>query len=97
MHRNVQRFRGGLVFNADRLCVSLNSRLESNKEEEEEVFHESRQQHGKCLSTRPREGYGLQGPLALKDYRSFPRALADMLSARKVISLITRVIRSRLI
>jgi len=33
--RNVQRFRGGLVFKAHRLCVSLNSRLESNKEEEE--------------------------------------------------------------
>ena len=30
----VQRFRGGLVFEAHRLCVSLNSRLESNKEEE---------------------------------------------------------------
>ena len=31
---NVQRFRGGLVFKAHRLCVSLNSRLERNKEEE---------------------------------------------------------------
>ena len=31
-HRNVQRF---LVFKAHRLCVSLNSRLESNKEEKE--------------------------------------------------------------
>jgi len=30
----VQRFRGGLVFKAHRLCVSLNSRLEGNKEEE---------------------------------------------------------------
>jgi len=30
----VQRFRGRLVFKAHRLCVSLNSRLESNKEEE---------------------------------------------------------------
>jgi len=30
-----QRFRGGLIFEAHRLCVSLNSRLESNKEEEE--------------------------------------------------------------
>ena len=35
LHRNVQRSRGGLVFKAHRLCVSLNSRLESNKEEEE--------------------------------------------------------------
>ena len=32
---SVFRFRGGLVFKAPRLCVSLNSRLESNKEEEE--------------------------------------------------------------
>jgi len=30
---NVQRFRGGLVCKAHRLCVSLNSRLESNEEE----------------------------------------------------------------
>ena len=34
LHRSVQRFRGGLVFKAHRLCVSLDSRLESNKEEE---------------------------------------------------------------
>ena len=34
LHRNVQRFRGGLAFKAHRLCVSSNSRLESNKEEE---------------------------------------------------------------
>jgi len=33
LRRNVKRFRGGLVFEAHRLCVSLNSRLESNKEE----------------------------------------------------------------
>jgi len=32
----VQRFRGGLVCKVHRLCISLNSRLESNKEEEEE-------------------------------------------------------------
>jgi len=35
--QNVQRFRGGLVFMAHILCVSLNSRLESNKEEEENL------------------------------------------------------------
>jgi len=29
-------FRCGLVFEAHRLCISFNSRLESNKEEEEE-------------------------------------------------------------
>ena len=32
----MQRFRGGLVVEAHRLCVSLNSRLKNNKEEEEE-------------------------------------------------------------
>jgi hypothetical protein len=31
------RFRGGLVFQAQRLCVSLNSGLESDKEEEKKV------------------------------------------------------------
>ena len=36
---NVQRLRGGLVFKAHRLFVSLNSRLESNKEKEEEHKH----------------------------------------------------------
>jgi len=35
LHRNVQRFRGGLVVKAHRLCVSLTSKLESNNEEEE--------------------------------------------------------------
>ena len=34
-YRNVQRFRGGLVFKAHRLCASLSSRLESNTEDEE--------------------------------------------------------------
>jgi len=33
----VQGFRGGLVFKAHRLCVPLNSRLESNNEEEKKV------------------------------------------------------------
>ena len=32
----VQRFRGGLVCKAHRLCVSINSRLESNKDEKKE-------------------------------------------------------------
>ena len=36
---NVQWFRGGLVFKARRLCVSLNSRLGSNVEEEERMCH----------------------------------------------------------
>ena len=30
----MKRFRGGLAFKAHRLCVSLNSRLESNNEED---------------------------------------------------------------
>ena len=38
LHRNVQRHRGGLVFKAHRLCASLNSRLESNKEERVELL-----------------------------------------------------------
>ena len=37
LHRNVQRFRGGLVFKAHRRCASLNSRRESNKEEEKKL------------------------------------------------------------
>ena len=32
----MQRFRGGLVSKAHRPCVSLNSRLESDEEEEED-------------------------------------------------------------
>ena len=47
LHRNVQRFRGGLAFKAHRLCVSLNSRLESNKADEE--------------SARPPPGYVYYG------------------------------------
>ena len=34
LRKNVKRFRGGLVFKAHRLFVFLNTRLESNKEEE---------------------------------------------------------------
>ena len=33
LYINMQRFRGGLVFKAHRLCVSLNSRLESKHED----------------------------------------------------------------
>jgi len=33
LHRSVQRFRGGLVLQAHRLCASLTSRFESDKEE----------------------------------------------------------------
>ena len=45
----MQRFRGGLVFKAHRLCVSLNSRLESNDEEEEVA---------RCGQHRVRKGEG---------------------------------------
>jgi len=38
LHINVLRFRGGLVFKAHRLCVSLNSKLESNEEEEDKAL-----------------------------------------------------------
>ena len=38
LRRNVKRFRGGLVCKAHFL-LSLNSRLESNKEEEEDCLH----------------------------------------------------------
>jgi len=43
LHNNMQPFRGGLVFMTHRIFVSLNSRLESNKEEEEEgaVSHQN--------------------------------------------------------
>jgi len=46
LHRNVQRFRGGLVFKAHRLCVSLNSRLESNKEGKESLVTTMRKEAG---------------------------------------------------
>jgi len=55
----VQRFRGGLVFKAHRLCVSLNSRLESNKEEEEE---EVKRMYGELRCSRAElECLGLEG------------------------------------
>ena len=37
LYRNVQRFLCGHVFKTHRLCVSLNSRLESNREEKKVV------------------------------------------------------------
>jgi len=38
--QKLQRVRGGLLFEAHVLCVSLNSRLESHKEEEQEEEEE---------------------------------------------------------
>ena len=46
LHRNVQRFRGGLVFKAHRLCVSLNPRLESNKEEKKLLANQDTHRSG---------------------------------------------------
>jgi len=47
----VKRFRGGLVFKAHRVGVSLNSRLESNKEEHQAIE--------RCFSSeRGRNGEG---------------------------------------
>ena len=49
LHRNVRRFRGGLVFRAHRLCGSLNSRLESNKEEESSGVSFGKREHLKTF------------------------------------------------
>jgi len=62
LHRNVQRFRGGLVFKAHGLCVSLNTGLESNEEEEEEEEEEE----GGLIWTRL--GTNVQGYLAHKKH-----------------------------
>ena len=50
LHRNVQWFRGGLVFKAHRLCVSLYSRLESTKEEEQQEDAQVREAFYLCLA-----------------------------------------------
>ena len=44
LYMTVQKFRGGLVFKAHRLCASHNSRLESNKEEEKIARLESNEE-----------------------------------------------------
>ena len=54
VHRNVQRFRGGLVFQAHRLCVSLNSRRARNNEEKKtvlEAVHAASNDVRKALTT----------------------------------------------
>ena len=48
----VQRFRGGLVFEAHRLCVSLNSRLEINKEEKKSLTVTAGTRRGKSAPWR---------------------------------------------
>ena len=54
--RNVQRFRGGLVFKAHRLCVSLNSRLKSNKEEAKVPGESGLSRTSEYLRARPAPG-----------------------------------------
>ena len=43
LHKTVQQFRGGLVYKAHRLCVSLNTRRESDEDDEEEEESPSRE------------------------------------------------------
>ena len=77
-----QRFRGGLVFKAHRLCVSLNSRLESNKEEEKRLDSRFR---CSCLSSSsadlPLFPTGAAFPLCwykpCEGYHSFSRVLVQ--------------------
>ena len=71
--RNVQRFRGGLVFKAHRLCVSLKSRLESYTEEEEEAHFAATGDFGgkvqiNNFGTKLIDCYGFQ-PESLPDIR----------------------------
>jgi len=56
----VHWFRGGLVFQAHRLCVSLNSRLESNKEEEDQDSKQlrSRKHHAWRRESNPQSHGG---------------------------------------
>ena len=56
----MQRFRGGLVFKAHRLCVALNSRLESNKEEEDLAVGRPELVDG-GLGGRPAIGFRVRG------------------------------------
>jgi len=56
-----RRFRGGLVVKALRLCVSLNARLESNKEEETELFREDEEAHCADRARKYSKGFGAQG------------------------------------
>jgi len=65
LHINVQRFRGGLVFKAHRLCVSLNSRLESNKEEEEYRREEAPAQRAEAAGRAQQLTVGLSLALPL--------------------------------
>jgi len=73
--RRRQRFPGGLVFKAHRLCVSLSARLESKKEEEEVKDLEGAI-HG---SEVPAEGdavqFSIQGQLLHRNVQQFRRGL----------------------
>ena len=54
----MQRFQGGLVVKAHRLCVSLNSGLESNKEEGRSTPWSSEESSEESASDVPSEHYG---------------------------------------
>ena len=54
---DVQRFRGGPIFEAHRLDVSLNSKLESNDEKRECQTMKTIQVEGRCTVEVPREFY----------------------------------------
>jgi len=71
LHRNVQRFRGGLVFKAHRLCVSLNSRLASNKEREEEDLARRGKKAGgaRSMPVVPHPSQSVRGGLVYKAHR----------------------------
>ena len=50
--RALHLFRGGLVFKAHRLCVSLNSRLDSNQGKIDCTCGEGRAREGRCSCLR---------------------------------------------
>ena len=61
LDRNVQRFRGGLVFKADRLCASTISRLELNTKEKEvciqgDAKRERERERGRDVLSGPTSG-----------------------------------------
>jgi len=87
--RNVQRLRGGLVFKAHRLCVSRNSRLESNKEEAAEKSWSERSS-SKKLQIEQKYSPNLFAHPAGWSKLNLPLALINLLVA--LISLLVALI-----
>ena len=79
LHGNVQRFRGGLVFKADRLCVSLNSGLEINQEQEDVRQHLLFKRY--CAKSS-------------KNYRDFPPGFLFCLTSRNLQHRLNKKIQS---